>query len=223
MKPGGLVHRVGAAIREHRLWSAGDRVAVAVSGGVDSVALLALLRETAAWHGGDLSVVTVDHAQRPESALDLAFVEALSVEFGLPCRSARLAVAAGADEATLRDARYACFEALDVDVVALGHHADDQVETALINLLRGTRSPSLGAMRWRRGRYVRPLLSTRRTEILAFAEQRGLSWRDDPSNASARFLRNRVRAELIPLIESLRPGASGTIARNCTRLADDAD
>jgi tRNA(Ile)-lysidine synthase len=219
LKPGGVIHTIGRAIQDHQLWEPGARVAVAVSGGVDSVVLLRALHETRAWHHAGLSVVSVDHGVRPDSASDLDFVADLARELQLPFTGVRVSVPPDADEATLRDARYSVFASLDVDRVALGHHAGDQAETALLNLIRGTARPDLGAMRWRRDRFVRPMLGLARADLAAFAEQRGLAWRDDPSNADPRFLRNRIRAELIPLIEALRPGAPATIARNVTKMS----
>ncbi len=219
---GRLRHRVGARIVEHALWSPGDRVAVAVSGGLDSVSLLDLLVETASWHGARLSVVTIDHGARPGSSDDAAFVEALAGARGLACVRADLALGPSS-EAQLRRARYGVLDALEVDRVALAHHADDQAETVLMHLVRGTGTTGLSGMSWRRGRYVRPLLATRRAEVEAWAAHRGLEHREDPTNDDPAFLRNRVRREVLPLLEALRPGATGAIARSAAlAAADDA-
>lgn len=218
---GSLRHRVGEAIAHHGLWRAGDRVAVAVSGGVDSVCLLDLLVATAGWHGGVLSVVTVDHGTRAESAGDARFVEALAAGHGLAC--VRIELHAGdASEARLRELRYAAFAGLDVDRIALGHHRDDLAETVLIHLLRGTGTTGLGGMRRRRDRYVRPLLDVPRAELLDYAAARGLHWREDPTNADPGRLRNRVRGEVLPLLEAIRPGGVGAVARGAQLAAQDA-
>jgi len=217
--PGRLRHRIGQAIAEHGMWSAGDRVAVAVSGGRDSVALLDLLVATAGWHGGVLSVVHVDHRARPDSGADARFVEALAAANGLPCVTAT--VDAEAREAALREARYGVFEELEVDRVALAHHRQDQAETVLLRLLQGAGTRGLGGMRPRRGRYVRPLLEVPIADLERWVAHRGLDFRDDPTNASPRYLRNRVRAELLPLLEDLRPGATGVLARTASLLASD--
>lgn len=214
-----LAHTVGESVVRHRLWEAGDRVAVAVSGGVDSVVLLDVLVRTAGWHGAVLSVVTVDHGTRADTAAEAAFVEALAQEHGLPCLRVDLALGPASQDACRR-ARYAAFHALDVDRVALAHHQDDQAETVLINLLRGTGPAGLEGMTRRRGRYVRPLLDVSRHAIAAYAEERGLAWREDPSNASERYLRSRVRHELLPLLEDLRPGATVAVARSATLAAE---
>jgi len=221
--PGRLRHRVGEIIRRHRLWEPGARVAVAVSGGVDSVVLLDVLGETVRWHGGKLSVVTVDHQIHPDGSEHADFVEALARTRGLPVQRARLALSEQASEAEARAGRYAVFEALDVDRVALAHHRDDQAETVLLQLLRGAGISGFAGMAFRRDRYVRPLLEEPRSAVRAWADHRGLSWREDPTNLTSRFSRNRVRAEVLPLLENLRPGAAKALARGARLAALDAD
>jgi len=211
---GRLRHRVGETIAARGLWHPGERVAVAVSGGLDSVCLLDLLVATAPWHGGALSVVTIDHGTRHGSADDAAFVVALAGSLGLPVVRHDAHLGAGASEDVCRRARYAFLDVLDTDVVALAHHERDQAETVLINLLRGTGPGGLEGMAWRRGRYVRPLLDVPRADLEEWAAHRGLAWRDDPTNASERFLRNRVRNEVLPLLESLREGSTAALARS---------
>jgi len=221
--PTRLRHRVGAYVREHALWSAGDRVAVALSGGADSVVLLDLLAETRAWHGAQLSVVTVDHGVHSASAAHATFAKALAAERGLDCVVASLHLGEHASERACRDGRRAVYDALDVDRVALAHHADDQAETVLINLLRGSGARGLGGMRPRRGRLVRPLLGEPRAALRDWAEARSLAWVEDPTNADPRYTRNRVRAELMPVLEAIRPGASAVIARSSAWCAADDD
>lgn len=215
-RPGRLLHRVGEAIARRGLWRAGERVAVAVSGGLDSVCLLDLLVATAGWHQGVLSVVTIDHGTRPGSADDAAFVVERATALGIAVTRRDLALGEEASEDTARKARFEVLDALDVDAVALAHHQGDQAETVLINLLRGTGPGGLEGMAWRRGRYVRPLLDVSRADLVEWASQRSLSWRDDPTNASDRFLRNRVRNEVLPLLEDLRPGSTAALARSAT-------
>lgn len=215
-----LRHRVGEAIRADALWARGDRVAVAVSGGMDSVALLDLLLETQRWHGGALSVVHVDHGARPDSGEDASFVERLAAERGLACAVRRLALGP-VSEAALREGRYAAFAALPVERVALAHHREDLAETVILQLLRGAGTAGLAGMRPVRDRYVRPLLDVGRDELRGWAEHRGLAWREDPSNADPRYTRNRVRAEVLPLLERVRPGAVRAIARSAAIVAQD--
>lgn len=215
-----LRHRVLEAIRRHALWSPGDRVAVAVSGGLDSVCLLDLLLVTQRHHGAVLSVVTVDHGLRPTSADDAAFVEQLA--HPLPVIRANLALGT-ASEAESRAARYAVLAALDVDRVALAHHRDDLAETVLLHLLRGTGTLGLAGVRWRRDRYVRPLLDTSRAELAAWAAARSLEWREDETNRDRSLLRNRLRHEVLPSLEDLRPGATRALARSARIAAADAE
>lgn len=227
---GTLVHHVGAAITRRRLWAPGDRVHVAVSGGLDSLVLLDLLVETARWHRGVLAVVTVDHGTRPDAAADAAYVGEVAGRLGLPFTSFSLHLGPLASEATCRTLRLEALSGLDTDVVALGHHRDDQAETLIINLLRGSGPRGLGGLPWRRaprlrpdGRFgpawARPLLDLGRDDLLAWAQERALAWREDPTNTDARFLRNRVRHEVMPLLESLRPGAARSLAMAADEIA----
>lgn len=213
-----LRHRVGAYIARHHLWGSGDRVAVAVSGGMDSIALLDILVETQGWHGGTLQVVTVDHQSGEHSAAHARFVEQVCAREGLPFQVV-LGEPSASSEAAWREVRYQAFDALDVDVLALGHHQDDQAATLVLQMLRGAGSKGLGAMRPQRGRYVRPLLEVPREDLRAWAEHRGLNWKEDPTNDDPTFLRNRVRNEVLPLLEELRSGARSTLARSARVLA----
>jgi tRNA(Ile)-lysidine synthase len=218
-----LRHRVGEGIARHALWAPGDRVAVAVSGGLDSAVLLDVLVATRGWHRAALEVVTVDHGLHGASAEHAAGVAGLAASLGLRCTVARVELDRGADEAAARAARYAALDALPVDRVALAHHADDVAETVLVNLLRGTGAAGLAGIPRRRGRYVRPLLDEDRASLRAWAEARGLRWVDDPTNADPRFLRNRIRAEVVPLLDSLRPGAARAVARSAGTVRRDVD
>ncbi|MFT7520549.1 MAG: tRNA(Ile)-lysidine synthase [Kiritimatiellia bacterium] len=219
--PGRLRDRVASTVVERGLWQHGDRVAVAVSGGLDSVCLLDMLVRTQGLHGAVLSVASVDHGTREGSADDLMFVQQLAVERGLLVHRAAFELGVNASEQACRQARYEFFDALDVDRVALAHHMDDQAETLLLQLLRGAGARGLSGMAPRRGRYVRPLLDVRRHQLESWAAHRGLIWRDDPSNLDPRYLRNRVRAELLPLMDSLRPGAAVALSRAASRSAED--
>ncbi len=219
----GLVERVAATIARHRLWDPGQRVAVAGSGGLDSVVLADVLHRSVGLHGGELIVATVDHGTRSGSAADAASVVALAGRLGLPVVVRELALGSGASEATCREARHAALRSVGADVVALAHHRRDQAETLLIRLLRGTGPGGLCGMPFRAGDRVRPLLDVDPADLLAWARARDLAFVDDPSKKDPRFLRNRVRHEVLPLLESLRPGVEAALARTASAARDEAE
>ena len=169
---------------------AGTKVHCAFSGGADSTALLAL----AAAAGCHVTAIHVDHGLRPESAVEAAQARALAMELGAEFRLVTVAVAAGPNlEARARDARHA---ALPPGTLT-GHTADDRAETILINLLRGSGLDGLAAMG---PDPTRPLLALRRQETRSLCADLGLTPVVDPSNTDRRFVRNRVRGELLPLM-----------------------
>ena len=209
---------------------AGTGVVVAVSGGVDSTVLLDVLDGL----GYQLHVAHLDHALRPDSADDSRFVADEAQRRGLPCSVERRDVNAYArteglslEEAGRRQ-RYAFLDQvadrIGAKFIALGHHADDQAETVLLRLLRGSGATGLGGMEIaREGRYLRPLLRVRRAEIEEYARQQGLRYREDPSNSDPRFLRNRVRGELIPLLKSYNSNVVEVLNRTAVLLKAEDD
>jgi tRNA(Ile)-lysidine synthase len=209
----------------------GDRVAAAVSGGADSIALLHALRTLAGPRGWRLGVLTVDHGLRAGSAADAAFAAEAAAALGLPVRVLRLApeeldaARQAGPEGAARQARYAALlAAADEDGwqwVATGHTLDDQAETVLLQLLRGVGPDGLAGMAVRSGRVLRPLLGVRREATRACCAAIGATWREDPSNQDQRFLRNAVRGRVLPLLEELRPGATATLARTAELARDD--
>jgi tRNA(Ile)-lysidine synthase len=212
----GLLDRVAAVGQAHALLDKGP-VAVAVSGGIDSLALLHVLAEL---DRVPLVVVSVDHGLRLAAAQEVAGVAAVAEALGLPFRSAALNVAAGPGlQARAREARYAWFDALPEPTVALGHHLDDQAETVLDRLARGSGSRGLAAMQPRRGRYVRPLLGVRRAELESWLWSRGVDGVHDPSNAKG--TRGALRQDVLPALERVRPGAALALARSARLLAED--
>jgi tRNA(Ile)-lysidine synthase len=205
------------------------RVVAGVSGGIDSVCMLQLLRDLAPEYSLELHVVHLDHMLRPESGADAAFVRQLAGRAGLPVTVGHARVGAiagrlgiGIEEAG-RLARYRLLETVADRIgarrIAVGHHQDDQVETVLLNIVRGAGPGGLAGMRPRRGRVVRPLLSVSREEIAAYCRAAGLEWRTDESNSSPEFLRNRIRHHLLPL---LRKEFNPRIDQAILRLAEIA-
>ncbi|HET9558704.1 MAG TPA: tRNA lysidine(34) synthetase TilS [Actinomycetota bacterium] len=211
----------------------GDGVAVAVSGGADSLALLHALRALAGPRRWRLAVVTVDHSLRPGSAADAAFVADHAKALGLPARVCTLTPGdlarhrPAGPEGAARAARYEALRAATHELgcpwLATGHTLDDQAETVLLQLLRGAGPDGLAAMAVRSGRLLRPLLGVRQAETRACCAAAGLAWREDPTNAGDGPLRNRVRHHLLPLLEELRPGATQALARTAALAADERD
>jgi tRNA(Ile)-lysidine synthase len=204
--------RMGDFIRRHELLPGGARVVAAVSGGADSVALAAALRRAGQW---DLHVAHVHHGLRPEADTDAEFVAELARGWELPFHLERIdtpALArtwgAGMEEAGRRG-RYQALSAVaaraGAAAVAAAHHADDQVETILHRIFRGTHLRGLGGMAPQRPmgggvKLVRPLLWARRREIEEFCRAEGLAWRTDHTNLQTDFTRNFIRHELLPLL-----------------------
>jgi tRNA(Ile)-lysidine synthase len=201
----------------------GDGIAVAVSGGADSLALLHALRTLAVRRGWRLRVVTVDHGIRPDAGADAAFVAGHAKALGLEAHLLRIAPAelealrAEGPEGAARAARYRALGEAAAGAgcrfVATGHTLDDQAETVLLQLLRGAGPDGLAGMAPRDGWLLRPLLGVRRDQTRACCRALGLAWREDGSNADQRLLRNAVRLRALPLLEELRPGSTRTLAR----------
>jgi len=199
-------------IRQSRMLTAGDRVGVAVSGGADSLALLVLLDRLRNELGITLAVVHFNHALRgAESDADTAFVEHEASTRGLQFLVAREDVAAAAArfgwnlEDAARRLRYAFFERVidqsQLTHVAVAHTADDQAETVLAHLLRGTGPTGLAGIYPVVDRIVRPLLGTRRETLREYLPANGQTWREDSSNRNTRRTRARIREKLLPLLE----------------------
>jgi tRNA(Ile)-lysidine synthase len=201
-----------AAIRRSRLLQPGDCVGVCVSGGADSVAMLLLLIELRKKLGVVLSVVHFNHELRGKASdADEKFVAKLAAKLRLPFHASRENVAAKArrEKANLEDAarraRYAFFAQLASDgkvtKLAVAHTADDQAETVLAHILRGTGLAGLGGIHPAWGHVVRPLLQIRRSALRAYLQQRKQTWREDITNRDTRKLRARIRKKLLPLVE----------------------
>jgi tRNA(Ile)-lysidine synthase len=250
-----LLDIVHQSIERHEMLPApvsGQRwreLVVGVSGGLDSVALLYLLHQLAAPLYVHLHVAHLDHALRPESAEDAAFVAKLAAKWSLPFHSRRLQPheTDGAGEAAMRQLRYdfLCAVARRVSpagqtpVVAVAHHADDQAETVLFRLTRGSGVAGLAGMRskgeWQSNaasagseapvpvHIVRPLLSLRRGDLHNYALQHGLTWREDATNHDVTLARNRLRHLVLPQLEQINSNAVISIGRTAQLLADAAD
>ena len=184
----------------------------AVSGGADSTAMLVLAVEA----GCDVTAVHVDHGLRAGSEAEADHVAALAAHLGVPFRAERVTIAPGPNlEARARDARRSVLPA----AAMTGHTADDRAETLLLQLLRGAGSAGMSSLR---PGPTKPILALRRSDTRAVCDARGLTWLDDPSNADAAFRRNRVRAEVLPLLDDVAErDVTALLARTAGLLEDD--
>jgi tRNA(Ile)-lysidine synthase len=204
----------------------------ALSGGADSVALTHALARLAPRLGFRLVAAHFDHGLRPDSPVDADSCAALCAQLGVELRLGSADVRArarnerrGLEDAARRE-RYAFLGRVVAEegasALAVAHTRDDQAETLLLRLLRGAGRRGLASMRERRGRLLRPLLGVSRAEVLRYLGERGLSWREDPTNADPAHLRNRVRHELIPLLEArFNPRLRESLVRTAAVLHDE--
>jgi tRNA(Ile)-lysidine synthase len=219
-----LVRTVGAALDDAGV-GVGDRALVAISGGGDSTALAYIVAE--ARPDLELTLVHVRHGLRDDRA-DLEVVTCHAGWLGLPLEVREVEVAPrgrGVEDAA-REARHAVLEevadATNATWTLLGHHADDQAETVLLRLARGTGTEGLGAMAPVRGRLVRPLLRLRRSDLRRFVELEGLPTVEDPTNTDPAIRRTVVRHELLGVLERVGPDPVGALGRLADLARDDA-
>lgn len=176
---------------------------VAVSGGVDSVVLLDILAQR--WPAERLLVAHFDHGIREDSADDRWFVEALARSYGLRFAFDEGQLGKETSEALARDKRYEFLrrvkQAHGASHIVTAHHQDDLLETAIINMLRGTGRKGLSSLQ-SNGELYRPLLETPKAHIVTYANKRGLRWREDSTNSDPRYLRNHVRQVIMPRLDS---------------------
>jgi tRNA(Ile)-lysidine synthase len=228
--------RVAKKVAEHRLWPMGAALVVAVSGGADSLCLLGTLlalRESGSPQApGRLVVAHLDHGLRgEEGAADAAWVAELAASLGVPCVAERVDMAelARAERRSLEDAarraRYAFLRRVAAQEGAIrictGHTRDDQAETIVHHFLRGSGLAGLAGMPWLEDDLARPLLDLTHEQTAAYCAARGWQPREDPTNRDLRFTRNRIRHELLPLLETYNPNLRATLARNAALLAAD--
>ncbi len=203
----------------------GDRVICALSGGADSVALLFgiyLLKEKL---GIRLEAAHFNHSLRgTESDGDEAFVRQLCHQFDIPLHVGRGQVVAGKKglEAAAREARYAFFSTLD-GKIATAHTADDNAETVLLHLVRGTGLKGLGGIAPIRGNILRPMLGITRQQVLEFLKEYNLTYRTDSSNHTDDFLRNRLRHHVLPLLQAENPRLAEKLSATALRLRQDEE
>jgi len=227
-----LPARIRLAVRRYGLLRPGDAVVVAVSGGPDSIALLHALALAARREGWKLHAAHLHHGIRGDEAdADEELVRSLATRLGIPFHGSRLDPAAlrGAGlEARARRVRYAFLHEVarraGAARIATGHTRDDQAETVLLRLLRGSGARGLSGIQPRReDGVVRPLILASRAEVIAYLARGKIAFREDGTNRDPRFLRNRVRHEVLPLLRSLSPRIDERLCTLADSLRADAE
>lgn len=217
-----LLARTTAVVERHL--QCGERLVVGLSGGIDSVVLLDLLQRIARRGGIELTAVHVNHQISPAAGAWARFCRALCRGYGIPLSVNKVEVKRGNSlEAAARAARYAVYAGVKCDAVALAHNQDDQVETLLLQLLRGSGVKGVSAMpefRIEKPALLRPLLDVPRSEIIAYARARKLAWVEDDSNADTAFDRNFLRHRLLPVIAERFPAYRQTLSRASRNFAE---
>jgi tRNA(Ile)-lysidine synthase len=214
-------------IHENSLCGPGDRILAAVSGGIDSVVMLDMLVRA----GFETGIAHCNFQLRgEESDRDEAFVESLAAKYGVPYHGNRFGTEGVAREEKIsvqmaaRNLRYKWFEEIRVsggyDLIATAHNQDDVIETFFINLSRGTGIRGLTGILPKAGRVIRPLLFASRRDIKSYAAENNISYREDSSNASEKYLRNRVRHKLLPILEDQNPSFRKSLIETMARLSE---
>lgn len=236
MKAKDTVRQFEADCKTHQLIKSGDRIVVGVSGGVDSIVLLHLLLDLRYQFGLNLIVAHYNHQLRRTADRDQRFVEKLAHRHHLPfytdTSQTLKAAKQGSIEELARKERLRFFEKLVVDYkahgVALAHHKDDLAETVLMRIIRGTGLQGLRAIQpktdFGRIMLIRPLLRLSKSDILAYAKHHDLDYKEDPTNQQRKYLRNRVRNELLPLLQKdYNPQVCDALVKFAETAADDLE
>ena len=199
-----------------------QRILIAVSGGVDSVVLLDRMVRTQ----NEIGVAHVHHGLREASDEEYTFVQHLAADYGVPFYGTRLSFPDGGSQASYRQARYAFFhdvmEQEGYGELMTAHHADDQVETVLLQLWRNVIEVKgmLPRRPFGNGTLTRPLLDERKAELVAYAERHGLVWRNDSTNDTLAYTRNWIRHEIVPRLLQENPNLHRDVLRTATRSAE---
>ncbi|HPT69821.1 MAG TPA: tRNA lysidine(34) synthetase TilS [Syntrophomonas sp.] len=222
-----MIEAIKAYIAVQGLIRPGDKIIVAVSGGPDSMALLHILWELSLESSFSLVVAHINHGLRPQAGQEQEFVEEHCQRLEIPCYTKTIDVRELARQTKTsledagRQARYGYFnellQELQADAIATAHHQDDQAETVLLHLLRGAGMPGLRGIMPRNGKLIRPLLHQSKQNLLNYLQKNQISYCIDQSNQDQTFLRNRIRHQLIPLLQN---EYNPRIAENLSRLAE---
>lgn len=227
-----MIKKVEQTILQYHLFENTNTILVALSGGADSVCLLSILKQLAPQYSLSLMAAHVNHGLRGEEANeDEEFVRALCKQWQIPLFVKQLDVAAYAKEMHMsieqagRKVRYDYFEELcaqnDTMKVATAHHKNDQAETVMMHVLRGAGLAGLAGIPYERKNVIRPLLALSREEVMIYLTENGLEHREDKSNQSMEYQRNRVRLSLMPILKEYNPNVVDTLATNARFLQQD--
>lgn len=226
--PADLACRVSRRLEE--LVRRDDRLVAALSGGIDSVVLLHVLRGLSSGHGFHLSALHVNHGLSPHADAWQAFCQSLCLSLDIPCEVRRVAVQPGGKvslEEAARKARYAAFAGVGAEWLALAHQRNDQAETLLFNLLRGAGLAGAAAMPGARSfpgrqalRLLRPMLDCSREEVEHYARSARLEWIEDESNLDTRYARNFLRRRVFPLLRERFPACDAVLTRATAHFAE---
>ena len=227
MKVENLTYRFREYIKEHQLATADNRILLTVSGGVDSMVMMHLFVEA----GFNVGVAHCNFQLRgTESEEDEVLVAEQAAALGVPCYNRRfdtkgeMAATGESVQIAARRLRYGWFAELctdeGYDTIAVAHHADDSIETFFINLLRGTGLKGLTGISLTNGRIIRPLLFATRHEINDYAKAHKIPFREDSSNRSTKYLRNKIRLGIVPRLREIVPSFTPTMGSNIDRLTD---
>lgn len=225
-----MITKVKKYMEKHHMVHAGDKVVVGLSGGADSVCLLFLLQRFREEMDFSLEAVHINHKLREEAGSEAEFVKKLCAKWDIPCKMAEVDVREYATsrrlclEEAARALRYQIFEEYEDAKIALAHHENDQAETVLFHLFRGSGIRGLTGMRPVRDCYIRPLLCVNKEEILEFIKENHLEFVTDASNFDTAYARNKIRQDLLPMAEKeICEGSVAHIARNAELVRDAVD
>ena len=220
-----LIKKIQNTNHQEKLWERNSQIVLGVSGGPDSVCMLDIFSALQKKYNLDLIIAHVNYGLRgKDSRADEKFVRKLADKYGLKIFVLN-SKSQKKDENALRNIRYAFFEKIRktraFDSIAVAHNSDDQVETFLMRLIRGSGLTGLSAMRFKKNSIIRPFLGTTRQEILQYLQNKKIAYRIDRTNLTNVFFRNKIRNQLIPYLEKFNPNIRKTILASTISIAED--
>ncbi|MCX6765428.1 MAG: tRNA lysidine(34) synthetase TilS [Candidatus Moranbacteria bacterium] len=224
-----LIKKFQNISHQYDLWQKGSKIVLGVSGGPDSVAMFDIFAKLAPKYNLKLIIAHVNYGLRgKDSDLDQKLVEKYALRNELRLVVYKPVIKGKHSEEIFRNIRYNFFEKIrkdnNFDLVAVGHTLDDQAETYLMRIIRGSGLAGLASMKFKKGNIIRPLLGITKKEILEYLKGNKLNYRTDKTNKEIPFLRNKIRNELIPLLEKkYNPSIKETLYKSSLNIAEDYD